>query len=233
MTVETFAEPTGMAATSRTILVHPLMVRITHWINVVAMVIMIGSGWRIWNSDPVFDFYFPLWMTIGGDPARSQDLHNELGLASALQWHFAGMWLLAINGATYFAYGLLSGHFRHALFPVSPRAFLRDAVAALTFRLPHQLGVYNAVQKVLYLGVLAAGVVMVLSGLAIWKPGQFQELAWLFGGFDTARLVHFLGMSAIVLFLIVHISLVIIVPKTLPTMITGRASVSTHQSSPT
>jgi thiosulfate reductase cytochrome b subunit len=78
------------------------------------------------------------------------------------------------------------------------------------------------VQKALYLGVLAAGIVMVLSGLAIWKPGQFQELAWLFGGFDIARLVHFLGMSAIVLFLIVHISLVIIVPKTLPSMIAGR-----------
>ena len=78
-------------------------------------------------------------------------------------------------------------------------------------------------QKTLYLGVLAAGVIMVLSGLAIWKPGQFQELTWLFGGFDVARVIHFLGMAAIVLFLIVHVALVIIVPKTLPTMITGRA----------
>jgi thiosulfate reductase cytochrome b subunit len=100
----------------------------------------------------------------------------------------------------------------------------------LTFRLPHRLGVYNAVQKTLYLGVLAAGVLMVLTGLAIWKPGQFQELAWLFGGFDTARLIHFLGMSAIVLFLLVHIALVVIVPKTLPTMITGRAPA--HEAEP-
>ena len=214
---------TAMPAVRATKVIHPLVVRITHWINAVAIVIMIGSGWRIWNSEPIFDYYFPVWITVGGDPAASQDLHNELGLASALQWHFAGMWLLVINGLIYFAYGLVSGHFRRALFPLSLRAVLHDLLAALTFRLPHHLGVYNAVQKALYLGVLAAGVVMVLSGLAIWKPGQFQELAWLFGGFDTARLVHFLGMSAIVLFLIVHISLVIIVPKTLPTMISGRA----------
>jgi thiosulfate reductase cytochrome b subunit len=203
--------------------VHPAVVRATHWFNVVAMAIMIGSGWRIWNSSPIFDFSFPVAVTLGGDPAASQDVHNELGLAGALQWHFAGMWLLVVNGLVYVIYGIWSGHFRHSFFPVGPSAFIRDALAALTFRLPHRLGVYNAVQKTLYLGVLLAGVVMVLSGLAIWKPGQFQELALLFGGFDTARLIHFLGMSAIVLFLFVHIALVIIVPKTLPAMITGRA----------
>lgn len=204
--------------------VHPGVVRVTHWINAIAIAIMIGSGWRIWNSSPIFDFSFPVSVTIGGDPAASQDLHNELGLAGALQWHFAGMWLLVVNGLVYVIYGIWSGHFRHALFPVSPSAFIRDALTALTFRLPHRLGVYNAVQKTLYLGVLLAGAVMVLSGLAIWKPGQFQELAFLFGGFDTARLIHFLGMAAIVLFLLVHIALVIIVPSTLPAMITGRAA---------
>jgi thiosulfate reductase cytochrome b subunit len=212
--------------------IHPGVVRATHWINAVAMAIMIGSGWRIWNSSPIFDFSFPVAVTLGGDPAASQDVHNELGLAGALQWHFAGMWLLVVNGLVYVSYGILSGHFRHAFFPVGPTAFIRDALAALTFRLPHQFGVYNAVQKTLYLGVLAAGVVMVLTGLAIWKPGQFQELAFLFGGFDTARLVHFLGMTAIVLFLIVHISLVVIVPKTLPTMITGRAPAHAAEPAP-
>jgi len=217
---------------SATVTIHPGLVRATHWINAVAMVIMIGSGWRIWNSDPIFDFSFPTAITVGGDPAMSQDVHNELGLASALQWHFAGMWLLVVNGLVYVTYGVLSGHFRHSFFPVGPAAFIRDALAALTFRLPHQHGVYNAVQKTLYLGVLAAGVVMVLSGLAIWKPGQFQELTWLFGGFDFARLVHFLGMTAIVLFLIVHISLVAIVPKTLPTMITGRAPAHAAEPAP-
>jgi thiosulfate reductase cytochrome b subunit len=205
------------------VIVHPLTVRITHWLNALAMVIMIMSGWRIYKSDPIFAFSFPVEVTLGGSYEGSVDIHNEDGLAGALQWHFAGMWLLTINGIVYLAYGILSGHFRRVLFPVGPTAVLRDAIAALQLRLPHRLGVYNAVQKSLYLGVLAAGVIMVLSGLAIWKPGQFQELTWLFGGFDVARVIHFLGMAAIVLFLLVHIALVVIVPKTLPPMITGRA----------
>jgi thiosulfate reductase cytochrome b subunit len=205
------------------IIVHPLTVRITHWLNALAIFIMIMSGWRIYNSDPIFPFYFPVWLTLGGSYDGSVDIHNEDGLAGALQWHFAGMWLLTINGIFYVVYGILSGHFRRAFFPVGPTAFVRDTIAALQFKLPHHYGVYNAVQKALYLGVVAAGVIMVLSGLAIWKPGQFQELTWLFGGFDVARVIHFLGMAGIVLFLVVHITLVIIVPKTLPTMITGRA----------
>jgi thiosulfate reductase cytochrome b subunit len=205
------------------VIVHPLTVRITHWLNALAIVIMIMSGWRIYNSDPIFPFYFPVWLTLGGSYDGSVDIHNEDGLAGALQWHFAGMWLLTINGIVYIAYGIASGHFRRAFFPVGPTAFVRDTIAALQFKLPHHYGVYNAVQKALYLGVVAAGVIMVLSGLAIWKPGQFQELTWLFGGFDVARVIHFLGMAGIVLFLVVHIALVVIVPKTLPTMITGRA----------
>jgi thiosulfate reductase cytochrome b subunit len=205
------------------VIVHPLTVRITHWLNALAIVIMIMSGWRVYNSDPIFPFSFPVWLTLGGSYNGSVDLHNEDGLAGALQWHFAGMWLLTINGIVYIAYGIASGHFRRSFFPVGPTAVLRDTIAALKFQLPHRLGVYNAVQKTLYLGVIALGVIMVLSGLAIWKPGQFQELTFLFGGFDLARVIHFLGMAGVVLFLIVHIALVVIVPKTLPTMITGRA----------
>jgi thiosulfate reductase cytochrome b subunit len=204
-------------------LVHPLAVRLTHWVNAVAILIMVGSGWQIWNSSPIFGFRFPEWITIGGGNVElSQDLHNENGLAGALEWHFTGMWLLITNGLVYVIYGIISGHLRRTLLPVGPAAFVRDLTAALRFRLPHRPGTYNGVQKTLYLGVLAAGAIMVLSGLAIWKPAQFHELAWLFGGYDTARLVHFLGMSAIVLFVVVHLALVIIVPRTLPTMITGR-----------
>ena len=224
---------TDIAAASpgrvRRVIVHPLTVRITHWLNALAMFIMIASGWRIYNSDPILPFYFPVWLTLGGSYEGSVDIHNEDGLAGALQWHFAGMWPLTVNGLIYLAYGILSGHFRSAFFPVGPAAVLRDMSAALRFRLPHQFGVYNAVQKALYVGVLAAGVLMVLSGLAIWKPGHFHELAWIMGGFDNARIVHFLGMAAIVAFLAVHIALVIIVPKTLPTMITGRAPIDEAQ----
>jgi thiosulfate reductase cytochrome b subunit len=207
-------------------IVHPLSVRVTHWLNAIAILVMVGSGWEIWNSSPIFDFRFPEWLTIGGGNVElSQDLHNENGLAGALQWHFTGMWLLVVNGLAYLVYGIGSGHLRRTMFPVGPAGVVHDAIAALRLRLPHRPGKYNAVQKALYLGVLMVGVIMVLSGLAIWKPGQFQELATLFGGFDTARLVHFLGMCAIVLFVAVHLALVVIVPKTLPTMITGRARV--------
>jgi thiosulfate reductase cytochrome b subunit len=213
----------GSAGSVPKVIVHPLTVRITHWLNALAIFIMIASGWRIYNSDPILPFYFPVDLTLGGSYDGSVDIHNEDGLAGALQWHFAGMWLLTINGLAYLAYGILSGHFRKAFFPVGPAAIFRDMIAALRFRLPHYFGVYNAVQKALYIGVLAAGVLMVLSGLAIWKPGHFHELTAIMGGFDNARIVHFLGMAAIVGFLIVHIALVIVVPRTLPTMITGRA----------
>ena len=86
------------------VIVHPLTVRITHWLNALAMVIMIMSGWRIYNSEPILPFHFPIALTLGGSFDGSVDLHNEDGLAGALQWHFAGMWLLAINGIIYVAY---------------------------------------------------------------------------------------------------------------------------------
>ncbi|HWK43122.1 MAG TPA: cytochrome b/b6 domain-containing protein [Stellaceae bacterium] len=204
--------------------VHPGLVRLTHWLNALAIILMIGSGWRIYESSPLFDFFdFPIWLTLGGDPETSQHWHNETGLAGALQWHFAAMWLLFTSLAAYLIYGLVSGHFWRAFLPLSPRAVLRDVTAALSGRLDHRVGERNAVQKLLYIGVIGAMILMVLSGLAIWKPVQFQVLAALFGGYDTARYVHFFGMSAIVLFLVVHLALTALVPKVLPPMITGRA----------
>ena len=95
--------------------------------------------------------------------------------------------------------------------------------AALTFKLSHDdISVYNSVQRLLYVGVILAGVVIVLSGLAIWKPIQLQELTALFGGYDAARYVHFFAMAAIVGFLVVHVLLALIVPKSLKAMVTGR-----------
>lgn len=188
----------------------PLVVRITHWVNAVAMVLMIGSGWRIYNASPLFDFRFPREITIGG------------WLGGALQWHFAAMWLLVINGLIYLAYGLWSGHLKMSLLPLSPRAVWDDMVAALRLKLDHSSGTYNAVQKLLYIGVLVLGVLVVLSGLAIWKPVQFHLLAAVMGGYEGARLVHFFSMSGIVAFIIVHVALVAIVPSTLLTMITSR-----------
>ena len=200
------------AATERPLVViHPVWVRIAHWINALAMLVMIGSGWEIYNASPLFAFTFPKSITLGG------------WLAGALLWHFAAMWVLAINGLVYLTLGLATGRFRRKLLPIRPGEVIADARAALTFKLSHDdISVYNAVQRLLYLGVILAGVVVVLSGLALWKPIQLQELATLFGGYDAARYVHFFAMAAIVGFLVVHVTLAILVPKSLRAMIRGR-----------
>ena len=192
--------------------IHPLVVRISHWINVLAVLVMVFSGWRIYNASPIFDFAFPRAITLGG------------WLGGAIQWHFAAMWLFALNGLVYLAYGLVSGHFRRKLLPIRPRAVLHDVLGALRGRLAHEdLSVYNAAQRAAYVSLIAALVVLALSGLAIWKPVQFHWLAWLMGDFDNARVVHFLAMAATVLIVVVHVMMVILVPRTFPTMITGRA----------
>ncbi len=192
-------------------IIHPLMVRITHWINALAILCMVTSGWAIYNASPIFDFRFAKYLTLGG------------WLGGALAWHFAALWVLVINGLIYVLYGMLSGHFRHDFLPLSIRAIWRDFVAALTFKLKHRLGVYNAVQKLLYIVVILFGVGVVISGLAIWKPVQFQFVTGLLGGYDFARIVHFAMMAGIVGFVAVHLVLVALVPSTLPPMITGRA----------
>jgi len=201
----------GAAHPSAGAAIHPAWVRVTHWINAAAMLVMIGSGWQIYNASPLFGFGFPKSITLGG------------WLAGALLWHFAAMWLLVVNGLAYLALGFAGGRFRRKLLPIHARDVAHDLVAALTLRLSHDdLTVYNAVQKVLYTGVILAGVVVILSGVSIWKPVQLQELTALFGGYDSARYVHFFAMAAIVLFLVVHVSLAALVPKSLRAMITGR-----------
>ena len=209
----------------RYVVLHSPVVRVTHWLNALSIIIMIGSGWRIYNQEPLFGFEFPVWMTLGGEPQISQHWHNEEGLAGALQWHFAAMWLLVVNLLVYLAYALTSGHFYRALLPIRPREIARDLRAALSGHLAHRVGERNAVQKAMYVGVLTVIVLTVLSGLSIWKPVQFQELTSLFGGYDVARYVHFFCMTAIVLFIVVHLTLTALVPKVLPPMITGRAKI--------
>lgn len=192
-------------------IVHPLWLRVMHWINAVAIVIMIASGWQIYNASPLFPFTIPAGITIGG------------WLAGALLWHFAAMWLLAINGLVYVVLGIVTGRFRRRLLPVRPGEVVADAGRALRGQLSHDdLSTYNAVQKLLYLGVIGAGVVVVISGLAMWKPVQLWWLAALCGGYEPARYVHFFAMAAIVGFSIIHIVMALVVPKALRAMITGR-----------
>jgi thiosulfate reductase cytochrome b subunit len=191
--------------------VHPLTVRIAHWINALAILAMVLSGWKIYNASPLFGFSFPDDLTLGG------------WLAGALQWHFAAMWLLVVNGMIYLAYGLASGHLRRRMLPLSLGAILRDVLNALRGRLAHDdLSVYNTAQKAAYLGAIALAIGLVLSGLAIWKPVQLYWLASLMGDYEGARLLHFFCMAGLVLFVLVHVLMVILVPKTFLLMITGR-----------
>jgi thiosulfate reductase cytochrome b subunit len=194
--------------------IHPAWVRVTHWVNALAMFVMITSGWRIYNASPLFAFLFPPEITIGD---------GLDGLSGALLWHFAAMWLLVVNGLVYLALGIVGGRFRRKLLPIRPADVVHDLGAALTGKLSHDdLSVYNAVQRLLYLGVIAAGIVIVLSGISIWKPVQVQELTAAFGGYNAARFVHFFAMAAIAGFLVVHVVLAIVVPKSLLAMIRGR-----------
>jgi thiosulfate reductase cytochrome b subunit len=219
-----FAAPTGYVQ------LHPLSRRIMHWVNAAAILVMIGSGWRIYDYYPALPIHFgfpPKW-TLGGDFTITEAISNDDGLVNALLWHFAAMWVLVLNFLAYVVVGFVSGHFRRDFLPISVGDFLRDFFAALRGRLGHHLGEYNAVQKVFYWGVLAAILVTILSGLSIWKPVQLQGLTWLFGGYEFARVVHFFGMAAIVGFLVVHLALTALVPKTLVAMVLGRASNAPH-----
>ena len=200
------------AATAPTKVIQPAWVRVMHWINALAIILMIMSGWQIYNASPLFtSLRFSHSITLGG------------WLGGALLWHFAAMWLLTINGLVYLIIGFATGRFKSKLLPITPGGVISDTKAALTGKLSHDdLSKYNQVQKLLYAGIIIVGVVIVLSGLSIWKPVQLQWLTALFGGYDVARYVHFFCMSAIVAFLVIHIALAVLVPKSLRAMIIGR-----------
>jgi thiosulfate reductase cytochrome b subunit len=203
---------TGSAEKGEWVRVHPLLVRLTHWINALAVLMMITSGWQIYNASPLFGFTFPDEITLGG------------WLAGALQWHFAAMWLFVLNGLIYVTYGIFSGHFRRKLLPISPRGVLRDIREALRGRLAHDdLSVYNAAQRAAYAALIVALIVLVASGLAIWKPVQLHWLAAPMGDYEGARLLHFFAMAAVATIVLVHVIMVLLVPRTFPTIFTGRA----------
>lgn len=190
---------------------HPMAIRIMHWTNAISMLLLIFSGWGIYNDEVIFGaLHFPAWITLGGGPE------------GALQWHFLAMWILMINGIVYLAYGFWTGRFRRMLLPVRVAEIVAELRSVLALRLAHDdLATYNPVQKLLYIGAIAVIVIQVVSGLVIWKPVQFSELAILFYDFQTARLVHFFGMALIVAFLLVHVALALLVPQTLVAMLTG------------
>ena len=211
---------TGSGAKAPKSALHPLVVRLTHWCTAAAIVVMVLSGWRIYDASPLFPFVFPPQYTLGG------------WLGGALQWHFAAMWLLFASASVYVLYGILSGHFIRSFFPLTPASVLRDLGAALRGRLTHQSGVYNAVQRMAYVGVVIVILVTILSGLGMWKPVQFQVIDTLLGSYEGARRVHFIGMCLIVLFIAIHVVMVAVVPRTLLPMLSGRFGRGSHGEPP-
>ena len=198
---------------------HPLPIRIMHWTNAIAMLLLIFSGWGIYNDEVIFGaLHFSSSFTLG------------VGAEGYLQWHFFAMWILMLNGIAYLSYGFWTGRFKRMLLPVRVPEVIAEIRAVLALKLAHDdLTKYNPVQKLLYIGVLAVIVIQVISGLVIWKPVQFSELAVLFYDFQTARLVHFIGMALIVGFLLVHVALALLVPQTLVAMFKGGPVVETEE----
>ena len=191
--------------------IHPLWLRATHWLNALAVVILATSGWRIYDATPLFDFRFADGLTLGG------------WLGGALQWHFAAMWLLVANGLVYLLLNAGSGRLGKQFFPLSPRVLLADLRAALRGHLSHaDPRRYNSVQRLAYLFVMADSMLLVLSGLVLWKSVQFPLLRELLGGYEPARRVHFFAMVALVWFVGVHLAMVAVVPRTLRAMTFGR-----------
>ncbi|WP_370650712.1 cytochrome b/b6 domain-containing protein [Caballeronia sp. SL2Y3] len=192
--------------------VQPLWLRITHWVNAFAILVMVTSGWQIYNASPIFKaLTFSPAITLGG------------WLGGALQWHFAAMWLLVANFIVYLAMNVATGRLRRRMFPLSIKSVFSDAFAALRGKLGHDdLTHYNAVQKFAYLAVIVDIVVIILSGLVVWKSVQFPWLRTLLGGYDNARVVHFFGMSFLVAFVVLHVAMVALVPRSLVLMIKGR-----------
>jgi thiosulfate reductase cytochrome b subunit len=188
---------------------HPLPIRIMHWIGATSIICMMLSGWAIYNASPDLPFTFPHWMTLGG------------WLAGGIAWHISVMWVLFADGVAYLLYGSVNGHFRQDIRSQGPRALVRDLIAALTGQLDHRLGHYNAVQRLLYTGVIVVICLAVATGLSIWKPVQFSWLTDLFGGYPVARGIHLATMICIALFILVHLVLVVIFPRTLVAMVAG------------
>jgi len=181
-------------------------------VNALAVIIMIMSGLKIYNASPIFDFLIPNTVTIGG------------WLGGALLWHFAAMWLLVINGLIYLIFNLYTKRAVKKFFPITPSGLVNDVFDTLKGKLSHDdLSVYNSIQKLAYLSIIFDLILLVLSGLVVWKSVQFPILRKLMGGFDNARVVHFFCMAFAVFFLVIHLVMVALVPKTLLIMIRGKA----------
>jgi Ni/Fe-hydrogenase b-type cytochrome subunit len=209
-----------------TVIRHHPVVRITHWINAVALIVMIGSGLQIFNAYPAFA---RIGETFCCYPFAGQRIPAAFTfgawLAGARNWHFAMMWVLVINGLVYLGFIYLHGEWRDL---VPRRGVIRDAGQMIRFYLarrkdhPRQ-GKHNALQRLAYFSMPVIAAVAVVSGIAIWKPVQLSWLTAMFGGYVWARYWHFVAMIAIVALTVIHVFMVFSVdPWSIRSMITGR-----------
>ena len=187
---------------------HPWVVRFSHWVNAVALFVMVGSGLQIFRAFPSFGAKIP-----------QQDLLNwptafAIGgwLGGALQWHLTFIWIYIATGLFYIGYEVLSGNYRQILFmPADIRGVWPMARHYFFFGPePPATQVYNPLQKLAYTSAIVLGVLSVLTGIAVWKPVQFSWLAWLMGGFHLARVWHFVVMWAIVFFVLGHLVMIVV-----------------------
>jgi thiosulfate reductase cytochrome b subunit len=191
--------------------IHPTWLRVMHWLNALAVLTLIASGWRIYNATGFLGFHIPGSVTLGG------------WLGGALQWHFAAMWILFFNGLLYLAVNVFTRRLWRQFFPIKPLGVLNDLLAALKGKLAHDNPRhYNMVQRLAYVFVMLDLLFLVLSGLVLWKSVQFPLLRELMWGYEGARYVHFFAMAMLCLFVLVHLIMVALVPKTLVYMIKGR-----------
>jgi thiosulfate reductase cytochrome b subunit len=207
--------------------VQPAVIRATHWANLVLLVILAGSGLRILVAYPYLGPQGAeyAWYPLQG--ARPPELLTVGGwLAGARAWHFAFGWLFVANAAVYLGYFFASGEWRRRLF--FPRRDARNAWGTLLHDLrlrreaPPGVGLYNGMQRLSYTAVLASAPLVVLSGLAMYKPVQLPRLTALLGGYDVARVIHLAVLVVLALFTVVHVVQVVLHPRTLVDMTVGR-----------
>ena len=204
---------------------QPLVLRITHWIDVPVLGVMAASGLQIFVASPYFGPKGELysWMPLQGW-VPPEWLRAGQWLAGARHLHFALAWLLVGNGLVYLGYLALSGEWRRRWFwpPRDTVPAIQQVLYYLRLRKrAPAANLYNSLQRAAYTSAIALGIVEVLSGLAIYKPVQLHRLAWLMGGYEGARTIHFLGLVALAVFTIVHVTMVALHPRSLVEMIAG------------
>ena len=204
---------------------QPLLIRITHWVNVPVLAVMAMSGLQILRAYPYFGPQGERWGWVPLQGWMSPDwMRAGQWLAGARHLHFLFAWIFVVNAIVYLAYLIASREYKRRLFwpPRDTRPLFQQIAVYLRIRKEAPpVDLYNSLQRQGYTTCLVLALLEVLSGFALWKPVQLSWLAAMFGGYDGARVVHFLALLGLVLFVVVHVIMVLVHPKSLGEMVTG------------